>query len=170
MVKTTLRNAGIRTLFLIALSFPFIAIPAKAANSYVTADGVKRMKAADIDSEVIALLVAQQTCSVSPDLIIELKDAGADANTLKEVILADRYKQRKPARLSAEEIDVLKKAGCPDEMILRLFGEGEITSVVDSEGNESVLYRTDTLNPSRGRTAHQAPDTYNIYIEKLQKD
>ena len=63
-----------------------------AMNSLVGPDGLNKMKQAKISNEVIEMLVAEQTCSVTGESLVRLKKAGADDETLKSVILADRYK------------------------------------------------------------------------------
>jgi len=61
-----------------------------AMNSLVGPDGLNKMKQAKISNEVIQMLVAEQTCSVTGEFLVRLKKAGADDETLKSVILADR--------------------------------------------------------------------------------
>lgn len=142
----------------------------KAMNSLVTADGINQMEAADLNQELIALIAAEQTCSVSPELLIHLKNAGADDKTLRQIILADRYKKPRPARLSAQDIEVLKKAGCSDSMILRLMGDSATEIVVDEQGNESVVRRTDRLQSTEEDNNAEDPKMFYINIEKLERN
>ena len=137
-------------------------------NSLVTADGIKQMEAADLNQELIALIAAEQTCSVSPELLIHLKNAGADDKTLRQIILADRYKKPRPARLSAQDIEVLKKAGCSDSMILRLMGDSATEILVDEQGNESVVTNTDRLESTEEGNTAEDPKTFYINIETLE--
>jgi len=137
-------------------------------NSLVTADGIKQMEAANLKQELIALIAVEQTCSVSPELLIHLKNAGADDETLRQVILADRYKKPRPARLSPEDIEVLKKAGCSDGMIIRLMGGSATEIVVDEQGNESVVTRTDRLESTQEESNAEDPKMFFINIEKLE--
>lgn len=113
-----------------------------AMNSLVGPDGVKKMKQANIGNEVIQMLVAEQTCSITGESLVRLKKAGADDETLKSVILADRYKNPKKANLSVEQIKILRQAGYSDETIMQLLHLTPTTRVVDQEGHESVIYGT----------------------------
>ncbi len=143
---------------------------ATAMNSLVTADGIEQMEAANLNQELITLIAVEQTCSVSPELLIHLKKAGADDETLRQVILADRYKKPRPARLSAQDIEVLKKAGCSDAMIIRLIGGSTTEIVVDEQGGESVVTRTDRLQPTQEDNSVEDPKMFYINIEKLERN
>ena len=170
MPKSRLVNTAVGTLLLFMLSISSFVCSVKAMNSFVTPEGIRKMKAAKIDTEIISLLAIQQTCVVSPDLLVRLKHAGADSDTLRGIIVADRHKQPNTARLSTEEIEILKEAGCSDEMILRLLGKTAVETVVDAQGNETVIYRTDVLNPPKGEDGQECLDVYDIYIENLEKN
>lgn len=113
-----------------------------AMNSLVGPDGLKKMKQAKISDEVIQMLVAEQTCSITGEALVKLKKGGADDETLKSVILADRYKNPRKANLSVEQIEILKKAGYSDEMIMQMLHVTPTKRVVDEQGHESVVYGT----------------------------
>ncbi|MBW2601284.1 MAG: hypothetical protein JRD47_05055, partial [Deltaproteobacteria bacterium] len=102
----------------LALVITFFVVPAGAMNSLVSADDIKKMKEARISDKVIKILVAEQTCSVTPAFLVELKKAGADNKMLEEIVLGDRYKNPIKTGLSTEEVEMLKKAGCSEEMVL----------------------------------------------------
>ncbi len=140
-----------------------------ATNSLMSPDDIVKMRTAKISSSIIELLVAEQTCSVTADFLVTLKNSGADDKVLEAVILADRYKRPAKVSLSVEHAEMLKKAGYSDDMILKLFVVPPARRVVDKQGNESVVYgtsghagdKTDTTPPSGG--------TFNINIEKVER-
>lgn len=152
--------------FFLCLSLTY----AKAMNSLVTPNGTKQMEAAGLNQELITLIAAEQTCSVSPEFLIHLTKAGVDDETLRQVILADRYKKPQPARLSAQDIEVLKEAGCSDGMIIRLMGGLATEIVVDEQGNETVVTRTDRLESSQEDDNTEDPKMFYINIEKLERN
>jgi protoheme ferro-lyase len=140
-----------------------------AMNSLVSPEDIKKLKEAKISDAVIQLLVAEQTCSVTADFLMSLKSSGADDEMLKLVILADRYKDPARANLSAEQIEILKKAGYSDEMIVQLFHVTPIKKVVDKQGNESIVYGTGVLPKPETTAPAQPPHIFNINIEKVER-
>jgi hypothetical protein len=126
-------------------------------NSLVSPGDVKKMKEAKISRAVIQVLMAEQTSSINGDCLIMLKRAGADDEMLKSVILADRYKNPKKADLSLEQVEMLKKAGFSDEVIVRLFN------------NERVVYGTGSPPKLKGSPPSQSQSTYNINIERVER-
>ena len=140
-----------------------------AMNSLVGPDGVKKMKQANIGNEVIQMLVAEQTCSITGESLVRLKKAGADDETLKSVILADRYKNPKKANLSVEQIKILRQAGYSDETIMQLLHLTPTTRVVDQQGHESVVYGT-RLPPEPESTASTPEhlDLPPVIIKKVE--
>ena len=154
-------------LVLVIFSYPK---PVTAMNSLVTAEGIGKMKAADINGKVIAVLAAEQTCTVNPDLLVRLKKAGVKTQALKQIITADRCRQHQTATLSTKDIEVLKKAGCSEGMIMRLLGVTAVKTVVDEQGNENVIYDTHTLPSPEGPVDSGKPDAFYINIEKLEAE
>ncbi len=142
---------------------------ALATNSLVSPDDIKKMKEAKISDAVIQLLVAEQTCSVTADFLTSLKKSGADDEMLKLVILADRYKNPTKTDFSVEQIEILKKAGYSDQMIVELSNITPIKRVVDKQGNESILYRTGVLPKPETATPDQSLGSFNINIEKVER-
>jgi len=152
----------------LALAITFFVVPAGAMNSLVSADGIKKMKEARISDNVIKILVAEQTCSVTPAFLVELKKAGADNKMLEEIVLGDRYKNPIKTGLSTEEVEILKKAGCSEEMVLRLLDIKPVERIVDEQGNESIVYRTDLPSTRKSDISDKSTDTVNINIEKVE--
>ncbi|MBW2265602.1 MAG: hypothetical protein JRF28_05430 [Deltaproteobacteria bacterium] len=152
----------------LALVITFFVVPAGAMNSLVSADDIKKMKEARISDKVIKILVAEQTCSVTPAFLVELKKAGADNKMLEEIVLGDRYKNPIKTGLSTEEVEMLKKAGCSEEMVLRLLDIKPVERIVDEQGNESVVYRTDLPSIRKSDISDKSTDTVNINIEKVE--
>jgi hypothetical protein len=140
-----------------------------AMNSLVGPDGLNKMKQANIGNEVIQMLVAEQTCSITGESLVRLKKAGADDETLKSVILADRYKNPKKANLSVEQMNILRKAGYSDETIMQLLHLTPTTRVVDQQGHESVVYGT-RLPPEPKPTASTPAhfDLPPVIIKKVE--
>jgi hypothetical protein len=155
----------VSTLALLLLLF---IVPVKATNSLANPEGIENMKAIGIDNAVIRTLTAEQTCSVSPDLLVKLKRAGVDDETLIQVILADRYKKPKPVNFSTREIDLLRRAGCPDEVIATLQGVTSPAPFVDGDKREGVVYRTDGLRDPEDRRCNDTPNDFYINIEKVE--
>ncbi len=158
----------IRIICSLALAISFFVVPVGAMNSLVSADGIKKMKEARISDNVIKILVAEQTCSVTPAFLVELKKAGADNKMLEEIVLGDRYKNPTKAGLSTEEVEILKKAGCSEEMVLRLLDIKPVERIVDEQGNESIVYRTDLPATRKSDISDKPTDTVNINIEKVE--
>jgi hypothetical protein len=152
----------------LALAITFFVVPAVATNSLVSADGIKKMKEARISDNVIKILVAEQTCSVTPAFLVELKKAGADNKMLEEIVLGDRYKNPTKTGLSTEEVEILKKAGCSEEMVLRLLDIKPVERIVDEQGNESIVYRTGLPSTRKSDISDKSTDTVNINIEKVE--
>ncbi|MBW2602389.1 MAG: hypothetical protein JRD47_10820, partial [Deltaproteobacteria bacterium] len=117
---------------------------------------------------VIKILGAEQTCSVTPAFLVELKKAGADNKMLEEIVLGDRYKNPIKTGLSTEEVAILKKAGCSEEMFLRLLDIKPVERIVDEQGNESIVYRTDLPSTRKSDISDKSTDTVNINIEKVE--
>ena len=140
-----------------------------AMNSLVGPDGLNKMKQANISNEVIQMLVAEQTCSITGESLVRLKKAGADDETLKSVILADRYKNPKKANLSVEQMKILRKAGYSDETIMQLLHLTPTTRVVDQQGHESIVYGT-RLPPEPKPTASTPAhfDLPPVIIKKVE--
>ncbi len=141
-----------------------------AMNSLVSPDDIKKMKKAKISDALIQMLVAEQTCSVTADFLLKLKRSGADNKMLEGVILADRYKNPTKKSLSAKQLEILKKAGYSDEVILRLFNVPQVKRTVDEQGNESVVYGTGGPSQPGSADSGQSQDIYNINIEKVERD
>ncbi len=154
----------------LALAITFFVVPAGAMNSLVSADGIKKMKEARISDNVIKILVAEQTCSVTPAFLVELKKAGADNKMLEEIVLGDRYKNPTKTGLSTEEVEILKKAGCSEEMVLRLLDIKPVKRIVDEQGNKSIIYRTDLPSARKNDISDKSTDTVNINIEKVESN
>jgi len=152
----------------LALAITFFVAPAGAMNSLVSAGDIKKMKEARISDKVIKILVAEQTCSVTPAFLVELKKAGADNKMLEEIVLGDRYKNPTKTGLSTEEVEILKKAGCSEEMVLRLLDIKPVERIVDELGNESIVYRTDLPSTRKSDISDKSTDTVNINIEKVE--
>ncbi|MCK4388877.1 MAG: hypothetical protein KAV83_01400 [Desulfobacterales bacterium] len=127
------------------------------------------MKKAKIGDTVIQMLIAEQTCSVTGELLIKLKSAGADDDMLRAVILADRYKNPKKAELSPEQIGMLKKAGFSDEVIMQIVNSTPVKRVIDDQGNESIVYGTRRVPEPGTGPATELQGIYNINIEKVEK-
>jgi len=158
----------IRIICSLALAIIFFVVSAGAMNSLVSADGIKIMKEARISDKVIKIFVAEQTCSVTPAFLVELKKAGADNEMLEDIVLSDRYKNPTKAGLSTEELEILKKAGCSEEMVLRLLDIKPVERIVDEQGNESIVYRTDLPSARINDISDKSSDTVNINIEKVE--
>jgi hypothetical protein len=139
-------------------------------NSLVSPDDIKKMKKAKISDALIQMLVAEQTCSVTADFLLKLKRSGADNKMLEGVILADRYKNPTKKSLSAKQLEILKKAGYSDEVILRLFNVPQVKRTVDEQGNESVVYGTGGPSQPGATDSGQSLDIFNINIEKVERD
>jgi len=152
----------------LAFAITFLVAPAGAMNSLVSAGDIKKMKEARISDKVIKILVAEQTCSVTPAFLVELKKAGADNKMLEEIVLGDRYKNPTKTGLSTEEVEILKKAGCSEEMVLRLLDIKPVERIVDEQGNESIVYRTDLPSTRKSDISDKSTDTVNINIEKVE--
>lgn len=132
---------GLETICAAGLVLLFAGL-AWAMNSLFGPDGLRKMKQAGISNEVIQMLTAEQTCSVTDELLVRLKKAGADDETLKSVILADRYNNPKRVHLSVEQMKILRKAGYSDETIMEMLHVSPTTRVVDQQGHEGVVYGT----------------------------
>lgn len=140
-----------------------------AMNSLVHPSDVQKMKEAGIGKAVIETLVTEQTCTVTADHLIRLKQSGADDKLLQGVVLADRYKSPEKRANSVAEAELLKKAGFSEEAILRQFVVSPVRTTVDSQGNESIVYGEGS--PPKGQDLAPCPSDgpYNINIEKLEK-
>lgn len=145
-------------------------LPGWAANSFVNPDGIEKMKSAGIDGKVIEVLAAEQTCSVSPAFLIALKQAGATADTLKQIVLADRYRNPKSSPLSEKEIQLLRDIGCPEGLIARLLGLPQEKPVKGKDDTGNVIYRTDTLGASPNADCVNPPDAFYINLENVEVD
>lgn len=142
--------------------------PAWAINSLVRPTAVKKLKAAGISNEVIELLITEQTCSIKADDLLALKKHGADDKILKAVILADRYKNPTKAELSAQQLELLRKAGLSDALILRLFHVPSAKRVIDEQGNESIVYGFDGPSSVPPPQSDQPHNNFRINIEKVE--
>ena len=140
-----------------------------AMNSLVTPESVARMKEARIGESVIQMLIAEQTCSVTGEFLMKLKNAGADDEMLKAVILADRYKNPKKAELSPEQIGVLKEAGFSDKMIMQMINRTPVKRVTDEYGNDSVVHGARRAPEPETARPGESQGIYNINIEKVER-
>jgi hypothetical protein len=141
-----------------------------AMNSLVGPESLKKMKQARISDDVIQMLVAEQTCSVTGDSLVRLKEAGADDETLKSVILADRYKNPRKAKLSVEQMEILRKAGYSDETIMQMLHVAPTKKVVDEQGHESVVYGT--RRPPEPKPTPSTPEDLQlppVIIKKVER-
>jgi len=141
-----------------------------AMNSLLGPDGLRKMKQAGISNEVIQMLAAEQTCAVTGEFLVRLKKAGADDETLKSVILADRYRNPKRAHLSVEQMKILRKAGYSDETIMQMLHVTPTTSVVDQQGHEGVVYGT--RRPPEPKPTAATPDGIDfppVIIKKTER-
>ena len=140
-----------------------------AMNSLVSPDDITSMKRAKISDTVIQVLIAEQTCSVTGEFLMKLKSAGADDDMLKAVILADRYKDPKKAELSPEQIEMLKKAGFSDEVIMQIVNSTPVKRITDDHGNESIVYGTRRVPEAETAPPTDSQGIYDIYIEKVEQ-
>ncbi len=140
-----------------------------AMNSLVRPADVQKMKEAGIGNAVIETLVTEQTCTVTADHLIRLKQSGADDKLLQGVVLADLYKSPEKGAISEADVEILKKAGFSEEAILQQFVVSPVRTTVDSQGNESIVYGPGS--PPKGQDLAPCPSDgpYNINIEKLEK-
>ena len=143
--------------------------PVWAMNSLVSPDSVSTMKKARIGDAVIQMLIAEQTCSVTGEFLMKLKNAGADDEMLKAVILADRYRNPKKAELSPEQVSMLKKAGFSDEMIMQMINGTPVKRVTDEYGNESVVHGARRAPEPKTARPGESQGSYNINIEKVEQ-
>jgi hypothetical protein len=140
-----------------------------AMNSLVSLDDISRMKEAKIGDAVIQMLMAEQTCTVTSEFLIKLKRLGADDEMLKAVILADRYKNAKKAELSAEQMEMLKKAGFSDDVIMQIINSTPVKRVTDDHGSESIVYGTRRAPEAETTPPTESQGNYNINIEKVER-
>ena len=141
-----------------------------AMNSLVSPDDIKKMKKGKISDALIQMLIAEQTCSVTADFLLKLKRFGADNKMLEGAILADRYKNPTKKSLPVKQLEILKKAGYSDEVILRLFNFPQVKRTVDERGNESVVYSTGGPSQPGAADSGRFHDIFNINIEKVERD
>jgi len=170
--KDNKNKEWIRMIFRIPATAVFVVVlfgHAWAMNSLVRPADVQKMKEAGIGKAVIETLVTEQTCTVTADHLIRLKQSGADDKLLQGVVLADRYKSPGKGAISEAEAEILKKAGFSEEAILRQFVVSPVRTTVDSQGNESIVYGSGS--PPKGQDPEPCPSDghYNINIEKLEK-
>jgi len=151
----------------IAIVALFIFSSAWSMNSLVGPDDINKMKAAKISDAVIQMLLSEQTSSVTAEFLINLKNNGADDKTLAAVILSDRYKNPKKSELTVKQQEVLKKSGYSDESLSELFEGPSVKTVVDEQGNESVVYGTGGTSPEQVKNRDTSQGTYNINIERV---
>ena len=142
---------------------------ALAQNSLVGPDDIRKMKKANISDGVIQTLLTEQTCSITGEYLVMLKRAGANDEMLKIIILADRYKNPRKADLTVEEMELLRKAGFSDEVIVQLSNMTPSKRVTDAQGNESVVYGTGLPIKPETDTPQQEQPTFNINIEKVEQ-
>jgi hypothetical protein len=128
------------------------------------------MKSAGIGDEVIQAVVAEQTCSVSPAFLIALKQAGANDETLKQIVLADRYRDPKASVLSERQIQLLREIGCPDGLIAKILGLPGAKPVKRKDDTGDVTYRTDALRAPVNPDSANPPDAFYINLEKVEVD
>jgi len=141
--------------------------PGWGMNSLAAPEDVEAMKRARIGPAVIELFLSEQTCSVTGDLLVQLKKTGADDAVLRAVILSDRYKTPGKASLTPQQWELLKKAGFSEHTLFDLSGMSPVRTVVDTRGNESIVYG---FSPAGGREqAAPGGSGWNVNIEKVEK-
>jgi hypothetical protein len=131
-------------LALVIVFLSLFPISAYAFNSFVTPEGIGKMAEAGISQQLIMYLIENQTCSLGPADLIQMKKRGMNDDVIKAGIKADRLQKPEEATAvkEAEIIMKLKEAGMSDEAILQFLNSTHVKRHVDSAGNESIVYGT----------------------------
>jgi hypothetical protein len=135
--------------FFFALICLLAALPAHSGNSLFEYEDVPVMKALGVSQELIRYLLENQTSSISSKDVIRMKRSGM---TNEEILAAIKPDLRNPeskttAMEEAELIVRLKESGMSDEAALQFINKVKTTRRLDSGGNPTVIYRTETRPP-----------------------
>ena len=149
---------------MITLISLLITCPLYGFNSLVRHEDVPKMRELGISQEVIQYFISNQTSSVSSEDVIKMKQSGLNNDDIMSAIQSDLYRpERKSTTMKeAELIAKLKEAGMSDEAVLQFIQTVKSTRRVDSDGNVTEQYTSESQRnqyPTTGATFPQ-PDNY----------
>lgn len=152
-----------RTTVILLISF-FMVFPLYALNSLVRHEDVPKMREMGISQEVIQYFISNQTSSVSSEDVIQMKRSGLTNDDIMSAIQSDLYRPKQTPTVieEAELVAKLKDAGMSDEAVLQFLQTVKSTRRVDSNGNISKQYTTEsqrTPYPTTGATFPK-PENY----------
>lgn len=152
-----------RATVVLLISF-FVVFPLHAFNSLVRHEDIPKMREMGISQEVIQYFISNQTSSLSSEDVIRMKRSGLTNEDIMSAIRSDLYrpKQMPTAIEEAELAAKLKGAGMSDEAVLQFIQTVKSTQRVDSHGNVSKQYTTEsqrTPYPTTGATFPK-PENY----------
>ena len=133
-------------------------------SSFVRHEDIPKMKELGISQEVIQYFISNQTSSVSSEDVIKMKQSGLNNDDIMSAIQSDLYRpeQKTTMMKEAELIAKLKESGMSDEAVLQFIQTVKSTRRVDSNGNVSEQYTSESQRnqyPTTGATFPK-PDNY----------
>jgi hypothetical protein len=142
----------------------FVIFPLYGFNSLVRHEDIPKMRELGISKEVVQYFISNQTCSVSSEDVIKMRQSGLNNDDIMSAIKSDLYRpgQKSTSMKEAELIAKLKESGMSDEAVLQFIQTVKSTRRVDSDGNVTRQYTNDsqrTQYPTTGATFPK-PENY----------
>lgn len=146
------------------LILSLLVVPLYGFNSLVRHEDLPKMKELGISPKVIQYFISNQTCSVSSEDVIKMKQSGLSNDDIMSAIQSDLYRkeQKSTSMKEAELIAKLKAAGMSDEAVLQFIETVKSTRRVDSDGFVSNHYANKSQRapyPTTGATFPK-PENY----------
>lgn len=148
------------------LFFPFFLISRVfSANFFVSLEDIMQMKQAGLNGKIIDLYSSEQTCSVTPSLLIQLHKSGADDVFLEKVIKDDLYTNIMNSEFIDNQNNIFKLYSFSEVSDVNFISNTGIFVEGDNQGNEIVIYksRSNFDDDSNKDTNNQ----FFIFIEKV---
>lgn len=149
----------------------FIVFPLYGFNSLLRHEDVPKMRELGISQEVIQYFISNQTSSVSSEDVIKMKQSGLNNNDIMSAIKSDLYQpeQKSTAMKEAELIAKLKESGMSDEAVLQFIQTVKSTRRVDSDGNVTKQYTSESQRTPYPTTGATFPKPGNYGYDPLNE-
>lgn len=151
-------------LILICMAFPLYGF-----NSLVRQEDIPKMRELGISQEVIQYFISNQTCTVSSEDVIRMKQSGVNNDDIMSAIQSDLYRpeQKSTAMREAELMVKLKESGMSDEAVLQFIQVVKSTRRVDSNGNVTEQHVNETQRTPYPTTGATFPELENYAYDPI---
>ena len=148
-----------------------IVIPLYGFNSLVRHEDVPKMRELGISKEVIQYFISNQTCSLSSEDVIKMKQSGLNNDDIMSAIKSNLYRseRKSTAMKEAELMAKLKASGMSDEAVLQFIQAVKSTRQLDSNGNMIQKYTNESQRTPYPTTGAAFPKPENYGYDPLNE-